>query len=317
VGVVLRQATTEDARAAARLLIETFPHLPVTARQVRWRLSEPFPNEAARHVAAMDGDKLVGWCRSRLDIQLAEPGHAHLTLAVHPGYRNVGIGTALLADAERHLAGAGAVVLHSATLEDEPTRHFCSRRGWLPSRWSRFLSLDLTPLATLDPPIPPDGVAVTPAWMLDDLRPLHDAYTECLLDEPREYRPPPLPYERWLGEIWRAPGLDQGAGTVVLVNGHVVSYALFDLDRTSGRIWSVATGTRRGWRGRGLAALAKAAALHRAAERGLRTAWTASEADNPQMTAVNERLGYRLAVTQVSLVRHLPRPGSTGAIPLP
>lgn len=317
VEVALRQATTEDARAAARLLIAAFPHLPVTARRVRDRLSEPVPNESARHLAAMDGDRLVGWCRSRLEVETGEPGHGQLTLAVAPQYRGRGIGTALLTDAELHLAAAGATTLHSATLEDEPTRQFCSRRGWLPSRWSRFLSLDLTPLADVDPPVPPDGVTVTPAWMLDDLRSLYQAHAECIQDEPRELPAAPLAYEHWLDDVWRAPGHDPTAGTVVLVGGQVVSFALFDVDRGSGRIWSGMTGTRRGWRGRGLAALAKAAALQRAAERGLRTAWTANHTQNAQMAAVNERLGYRLAVTQVSLVRHLPLLGATGPIPLP
>jgi RimJ/RimL family protein N-acetyltransferase len=169
----------------------------------------------------------------------------------------------------------------------------------------------------MDPPLPPDGVEVLPAYMLTDLQALYEAHAECIQDEPREIPAGPLSYEHWLEDAWRAPGHDPTSGTVVRIGGRVVSFALFDVDRASGRIWSAMTGTQRGWRGQGLAALAKAAALQRAAERGFRTAWTANDSENAQMAAVNTRLGYRLAVTQVSLVRHLPGPGSTGSIPLP
>jgi GNAT superfamily N-acetyltransferase len=55
-------------------------------------------------------------------------------------------------------------------------------------------------------------------------------------------------------------------------------------------------------RGRGLARLVKLAALHRAAERGITTAYTGNDEAN---APVNTRLGYRQVATQWSCVRDL------------
>lgn len=300
--LLLREAVPEDARAAARLLAETFPHLPVTARKVRYRMVAPMPGENPRHVAALDGDRLVGWARSLLDLQT--PGHGHVLIAVLPRWRGHGVGSALLADAEQHLASIGAGTLHAAAIEDTATGAFCAARGWHPSRWGRYLSLDL---AQLDGFLPtPPGVQVMPAWLLDDQWPIYMAHTECLADEPSAGALPGLSFEGWLERVWRSGDHDPAASTVAVRDGRVISYALFNVDRASGRIWSISTGTRREWRRQGLARLVKSIALHRAAERGLRTAWTASDPDNPAIGAVNDRLGFRPAVTQVVLVRHLP-----------
>ena len=303
--MLLREAVPDDARAAAQLLLEIFPHLPVTAREVRWRITDPAPGEAARHVAAVDGERLVGWARSTLDV--AVTGHGRVIIAVLPQWRGHGIGSALLADAERHLAVAGATTLHARALDDDAIRRFCASRGWHPSGWARYLSLDLATLTANGPPVAPEGVTLVPAWTLDHLYPLYQVHAECLEDEPRDTPPTDLDYERWQEEVWRAPGHDPAAGVIGMVGERLVSFSLADVHRSSGRIWSTMTGTQRGWRGRGLATLVKAAVLYRAAERGLRTAWAISSESAP-MAAVEHRLGYRTTVTQVILVRHLNGP---------
>ena len=300
--VLLREAVPDDAYPAAQLLIEVFPHLPVTEHQVRWHLTDPAADEAARHVAAVDGQRLVGWARSTLDPE--EAGHGRVLIAVMPGWRLGGLGSALLADAELHLAAAGATTLHSRALDDETIRTFCATRGWHPSGWARYLSLDLASIPAGAAPVPPDGVTLLPAWTLDHLYPLYQVHAECVEDEPRDVPPTSLSYERWQEEVWRAPGHDPASGVIAMLGDRLVSFSLADVDRSSGRMWSTMTGTVRGWRGRGLATLVKATALHRAAERGLRIAWTVGS-DSAPMTAVNTRLGYRPTLTQVILVRHL------------
>jgi len=303
--VLLREAGPEDARAAARLLVDVFPHLPVTSRRIRQRMTNPLPGESARHVAALDGDRLVGWARSLIDVNAVGPSEGHVLVTVAPPWRNRGVGSALLVDAERHLSLLGVRTLRSSAIDSEDIRRFCAIRGWHPERWTRYLSLDLERLVATPRPLVPEGVQVLPAWVMEDLRPLYEAHAECALDEPRDVRPRDLSYLGWLEEVWHAPDHDPSSGMVAVVGGTVASFALFTIDRSSGRIWSTMTGTRRGYRGRGLATLVKAVALHRAAERGFRLAWTAVEAENAPMAAVNQRLGYRLALTQVMLVRYL------------
>jgi GNAT superfamily N-acetyltransferase len=305
VDVLLREAGPEDARAAARLLVDVFPHMPVSSRRIRHRMTTADPTEAVRHVAALDADRLIGWSRSLIDIRAGTTGQGHILVVVAPPWRNRGIGSALLADAERHLSMLGVRAIRANALDSDDIRRFCANRGWHPTAWTRYLSLDLFPLVGTPPPAVPNGVQVLPAWVMEDLRPLYEVHAEATMDEPREDRPRDLSYLGWLEEVWHATDHDPSSGTVAVVGGKVVSFSLYTIDRSSARIWSTMTGTRRGYRGRGLATLVKAVALHRAAERGFRTAWAAGDADNAPMAAVNQHLGYHLAATQVTVIRHL------------
>jgi hypothetical protein len=83
----------------------------------------------------------------------------------------------------------------------------------------------------------------------------------------------------------------------VLVDGEPAAYTAAQADRGD-RYWSAGTATRRAYRGRGLALLAKAESLRRARDAGNRIAYTANDAANAPMLVVNRRPGYRPAATQ-------------------
>lgn len=70
-------------------------------------------------------------------------------------------------------------------------------------------------------------------------------------------------------------------------------------------MWSDMTATLPAYRGRGLARLAKLAALHRAHAGGINCAYTSNDESNAPMLAINERLGYRPVATQWSCLRQL------------
>jgi len=63
------------------------------------------------------------------------------------------------------------------------------------------------------------------------------------------------------------------------------------------------TGTLPGFRGRGLARLAKLRVLRGARDLGLTELVTENDAENEPILAVNRRLGYRVTHTRLSLVR--------------
>ena len=65
------------------------------------------------------------------------------------------------------------------------------------------------------------------------------------------------------------------------------------IDRASGRAQNNLAGTRREFRGRGLATLLKSHSLRRAAELGATIAITDNEEENAPMLTVNTKLGYR------------------------
>jgi RimJ/RimL family protein N-acetyltransferase len=67
------------------------------------------------------------------------------------------------------------------------------------------------------------------------------------------------------------------------------------------------TGSRRAYRGRGLAKLAKTDSLHRARAAGYTEAFTGNDTGNAPMLAINAWLGYRPTATEWHYLRDLPR----------
>ena len=111
-----------------------------------------------------------------------------------------------------------------------------------------------------------------------------------------------MAYEEWLHTVWPHPLTDLDVSLAVLVEGRVVGFTAYVSDRGT-KMESMMTGILAARRGRGLAGLAKATALHRARERGIRFAYTCTHADNAPMLAINTWLGYRFAGAERVLVR--------------
>ena len=103
--------------------------------------------------------------------------------------------------------------------------------------------------------------------------------------------------------MWDNLGLDKEASIAAEVDGEVVAFSL--VKRDGDRMWSDYTGSLPTYRGRGLARLAKAAALHRAAANGVRVAYTSNDEANAPMLAINARLGYRPVASQWSCLADL------------
>ena len=111
-------------------------------------------------------------------------------------------------------------------------------------------------------------------------------------------------YEDWLNTTWRRPSFDRALTSVVVVDGAVAAFSAAITDGLT-RYASGMTGTRRAFRGRGLAKLAKSDSLHRARAAGYRDAYTANDAENGPMLAVNTWFGYRICATEVRHVHRL------------
>lgn len=144
----------------------------------------------------------------------------------------------------------------------------------------------------------------TAADFADDPRPLFEADAETTADEPSDTPALLTDYEEWLTETWRSPGLDHDLTSVVVADGEVAAFSLAETDGVD-RYWSGMTGTRRAYRGRGLAKLAKNDSLHRARAAGYTDAYTGNDAYNGPMLAVNRWFGYELCATEVRHVRKL------------
>jgi GNAT superfamily N-acetyltransferase len=211
---------------------------------------------------------------------------------VAPEYRRRGVGRALLAAAEAEAVGG---VLRTIVHDDPESRGFAERRGYVPRRSFSLRRLDLPTFAVPQPrPVP--GVELrTGRDFADDPRAVFAIEAEAALDIPGYDEGGPA-YESWLARTWNAPDADHDLTTVATVDGEPAAYTAVLSDRE--RVyWSAMTGTRRAYRGRGLARLVKVASLHRARAAGLTVAVAGNDDENAPIIAVNDRLGYRPAVT--------------------
>ncbi|MGY0005042.1 GNAT family N-acetyltransferase [Micromonospora sp. I033] len=296
---LIRRARPDDAPGVVALRSIVHPYLLRGVESTRRMIAEPPPAEDwAAWVAEADG-QVVGWVSAYRNSHTSAANVGEIsTLHVHPEHRLRGIGTALLDAALGHLRLIGAQRL--LTWSQPGSLPFAGRHGFTPSRELRYSALDLRPAPPM--PEPPPGVRLLSATEVDPRR-IHRVDAEASLDEPGDVPTDALGYDIWRHEVWDNPGLDRNASTVVEVDGALVAVSL--VKRDGDRMWSDFTGTIPGHRGRGLARLAKRAALHRAATSGVRTAYTSNDEANAPMLAINSRLGYRPVGSQWSCLREL------------
>ncbi|TDC38919.1 GNAT family N-acetyltransferase [Micromonospora sp. KC213] len=296
----VRTAVPDDAAEVVALRAVVHPYLVRGVESTRHLIAHPPPGEDwAGWVAEADG-RVVGWASAYRNNQTSEPGFGEISLLhVHPEHRGRGGGTALFAAALAHLRAIGARrVRTSARPEALP---FARRHGFTPSRETRYSALDLRPAPPL--PQPPSGVRLLSAAEVGPRR-LHRLDAEASRDVPGDAPVDAMSYDSWQYEVWQNPGLDREASVVAEVGGTLVALSL--VKRDGDRMWSEFTGTLPTHRGQGLAALVKRVALHRAASRGVHTAYTSNDETNAPMLAVNARLGYRPVASQWSCLRTLP-----------
>ncbi len=253
------------------------------------------------YVAELDG-VVAGAAKAGVAWDSSLPGRGHLHVYVDPARRGRGLGAAVLAVAEEYLRSVGVDTVHSSVNDDAVSRRFAERRGYRLSRQSRFLGRKLDESL---PPIPalPAGVELrSAAEYEDDPRPFYAADVEASLDEPGDLPADAMSYEGWLAAVWNRPDLDRGLTIATVVDGTIAAFSAAQTDGR-GRYWSAMTGTLRGYRGRGLAKLAKTASLHRARDAGYSEAFTSNDDDNAPMIAINSWLGYELTAVEWSSIR--------------
>ncbi|SCL14066.1 N-acetylglutamate synthase, GNAT family [Micromonospora rhizosphaerae] len=296
---MIRSARPADAPAVVALRALVYPYLVRGVESTRQMIAEPPPGEEWTAFVAEVGGQVAGWVSAYRNGRTSEADFGEISLLhVHPQYRGQGVGFALLGEALGHLRPLGIRRVRTWVLTE--SLPFARRHGFTPSRELRYSALDLR--AT--PPLPdaPDGVRLLPLAGLDPRR-LHTAYVAASSDEPGDTPSDALGYENWRYEVWDNLGLDREASVAVEVDGALVAFSL--VKRDDDRMWSDMTATLPAYRGRGLARLAKLAALHRAHAGGINCAYTSNDESNAPMLAINERLGYRPVATQWSCLRQL------------
>lgn len=301
----LRPDDPRHTEGFARVRNRALPYILYTPGSLAYDVTHAHPDAHYRAlIAELDGE-VVGTAQVGIAYDSTRPGQGFLNVYVDPDRTRRGTGALLVRAAEEHLTAVGATQLLTWVLDEPGNRAFAERRGYRASRSAHFLRLDLAGAAL--PPLqdPPPGVELrTAADFADDPRPLFALDAQTSTDEPGDVSHAFTDYEAWLRETWHHPLFSAELTTVALVDGRP---AAFSAARTDGgtRYGTVMTGTAAGFRGRGLAKLAKNDSLHRARAAGFTEAFTGNDSDNGAMIAINKWFGYEICATEVRHVREL------------
>jgi GNAT superfamily N-acetyltransferase len=138
---------------------------------------------------------------------------------------------------------------------------------------------------------------------IDDPRPLYDLDLEVSRDVPGDDDFASMTLDQWTGHFWRTVFADDDASLAAYVDGQLAALTMLRVDRPSHRAQNNLTGTRRAYRGRGLARLLKTHSLNRAAQAGVTIAFTDNDETNAAMLGINHALGYQHSSRRVEWER--------------
>jgi GNAT superfamily N-acetyltransferase len=272
---------------------------PPTAAGLRhWAESQP---ERARFRlwVAEEGGEIVGLAMASFHWSMSTPGVAWSWVGVHPDRRGRGLGSELFERGEAHLRAHGVRKLESFSAEPSGQR-FLARRGYRQTRTELNQRLDLAraDLAGVDDYIrakAEDGFRLVPLAELEDRLPeVHAVYAAATADIPADDPEDDVPFEDWKRQDLNDPELSREGSFVVCEGDRPVALSFLRVNAEARIAANEMTGTLAEYRGRGLARLAKLAAVRWAAEQGFREIATGNDSENAPMLALNRSLGYEV-----------------------
>jgi GNAT superfamily N-acetyltransferase len=273
---------------------------PPTAAGVRnWYETEPERAHFRAWVAEEDG-QLVGFATAAFHWSMSTPGVAWHWTGVRPEARGRGIGSELFARAEEHLGKHGVRKLETFALEGSEGERFAARRGYRRTRTEFIQRLDLrtVDLAAIDALAEEkarEGFRLAPLEDVKNrIRDVHAIYAAASADIPADDPEDDVPFDDWERQDLGDPELTWEGSQLVLAGERPVALAFLLVNAEAGVAVNEMTGTLKEYRGRGLAKLAKLAAIRWAAEQGYREIGTGNDSENAPMLALNRSLGYEV-----------------------
>lgn len=284
----IRQIGDDELETFVAIAREVFPREePSVEGFVDWKRQA---SEMAWFLSGEEGTAfgLTGWH--------TPPGHAIGSVGVLAASRGRGIGSELLRTLERWARERGQTHLEGAVPEDDDTSiAWTSARGYAEIGRNSRMVLDLT---AIDAPAvdPPPGIEiVTWAERPELAEGLWEVAREAAPDIPGEEETDVGELDEWLDRDMRGGGDRPEAVFVALEDGEVLGYAkLAFSDETTERAYHDLTGVKRAHRGRGIAAVLKAAQIAWAKENGFSALQTSNEVRNAPIRHLNAKHGYVL-----------------------
>jgi mycothiol synthase len=273
--MIRRAETGADLDAYARVWTEVHPETPISGEEVQRRFAER--DDGRQYLVAEADGHVVG---TGFASRTSTPGHAAAVVAVLPGFRLRGVGSALLDASLAHARRLRTSVASGSV--SEAALPWAERRGFEAFDRGVELMLDLT--GEEQPPVT-EGFEISE---LDegDLGAAYRVYAEGVADIPSSEQLE-ASFERWRAEAVAAPLL-----LVAREGRRVVGYAQLER-RTDDVLGHELTAVARTHRRRGIARALKQTQIAWAAERGYRRLITDTHWANEATRRLNESLGYR------------------------
>jgi GNAT superfamily N-acetyltransferase len=296
-GVVVRPMRRRDVPGFVELRRHVWVDDIETAESYAWLLDHELSAAEAHRWVAIAHGRVVGSAVAALAMWSASRV-AQCHVAVETGMRGRGIGRRLYAEAERHVAQLGPTQTMTGTERgDGPSARFASHRGFRHSRDDQAWSLDPRTVSMAELPArlaaaEAEGLRLVPIRaLLDRAQDLHRLNIALEGDLPSDV-PIAEPYEQWRRSALETPLFSPDASFCVLAGDEPVSMTWIFVDG-AGRARHGMTGTLPAYRHRGLARLVKLSSIGWLAEHGVTVLLTDNDAENRDMLALNEQLGYR------------------------
>ena len=293
-----------------RALLDVFSDLmleltPEWSRSTDQMLSALLLDPTQRRVVAIRADEPVGFVTvGRIWVLPIDDPTAWCELGVREPYRRQGIGSQLLGWAEETAPLIGRSRLQVPCRGNRPEGiAFLEQRGF--SEYDRMACVELPLAGVVAPPVVlPDGVRLSSLAAEPDLR--QSAYETAV--EIFAELPDPEPISAGSFEEWRMRDVDIPDGPLdgyllAIAGDEVVGYCRLMNEERGTVVGHLMTGTRRGWRGQGVAKALKHAAIAWALERGVERMTAENAIGNDVMRGINRTLGFQSAPDFIEMRR--------------
>jgi GNAT superfamily N-acetyltransferase len=302
--VTVRDARSEDCVAIADVWAAAVPYLVRSADRAAADIAVD-PTLGRRHWVGLVDGRIVGTAMAR-PFHEDDEDQVFVAVEVHPDFISRGVGSTLLRTAVA--AFPGVTGMQSISRDDPISLGFAVRNGFLPESEHRVCRVDPAVASPAGPP--PDGFRAVDLSGLGDLQRLLDTYNQAAGDDPSGLSRA-LSLKEFRAGLWNSPDNAPELSWALLADDPdsevpvVAAFTSVQVDRSRGRAWSAMTATHPSYRGRGLATWVKRRTLNALAEAKVHEAWSANDATNAPMVAINDALGYEPAAKSISVRRRL------------
>lgn len=272
-----------------------------SAADVEQEFDRPTWNSSTdSRVAELDGEIVANGA-----VPPPPPGgeRAWMPGAVHPAYQSRGIGRDLLrwqldrlaAHRAERAADVPWVALAGMHADDKAADRLFRRHGLEPER--HFFIMEQPVAAAVTDARPPAELRVVP-FTADLERALYATHQEAFSDH---WGFQARPFEHWLTSIRTEKFRPEQSRFAVTEGEEVAGFVLSFAGSDDSRMWLHSIGTRRAWRGKGVASGLIASTLEGFAAAGIKTALLDVDTVNPTgAVGIYERMGFTAAERSVA-----------------